>query len=327
VPALIRAGLTGTVNTVKWTVPALCIAALLALVATGCGSGTHTDLSRQADRPATALARPTEPALPPAPDGLPLGGRQIFPAYRVVAYYGSTGGPALGVLGESSPDGIVPRLRQAAAPFATPGRRIQIAFELIVQVADRHPGRGGVYSHSISTATIRRYLGAARRAHALLVLDIQPGREDFLTAVKRYQWMLEQPDVGVALDAEWRMPPGAIPAKQVGRVSAGEVNRVSAWVAGIVRAKRLPEKLFLLHQFRLSMLPDIHDIQKRPGLAMVQHADGFGTRREKDATYRAIRRPQQFHLGYKLFYDEDVQRYTPAEVVRFPYPPEYISYQ
>ena len=275
----------------------------------------------------TGASATTPGATPMQPAELPLGGRTIFPRYRVVAYYGSTGGGTLGVLGEKPPDQIVPRLRAAAAPFATADRPIQIAFELIVRVADRHPGRHGVYSHSIPAAAIRRYVDAARRARALLILDVQPGRLGFLDSVRPYRWALEQPQVGVALDPEWRVAWNQVPGRTIGQVSAAEVNRTSAYVAEIVRSKRLPEKLFLLHQFRRRMLPDIARIVPRPGLAMVQHVDGFGTRTEKDATYTAVRRPWQFHLGYKLFYDEDVRPYRPAEVLAFPHPPEYVSYQ
>ena len=94
-----------------------------------------------------------------------------------------------------------------------------------------------------------------------------------------------------------------------------------------MRERDLPEKLFLLHQFRTSMITDIAAVEARPGLAMVQHLDGFGTRSAKDATSRALRRPEQFHLGYKLFYDEDVNIYTPPEVLAFQPAPEYVSYQ
>ena len=45
---------------------------------------------------------------------------------------------------------------------------------------------------------------------------------------------------------------------------------------------------------------------------MVQHTDGFGTRGQKLATYHAVARPQQFRQGFKLFYDWDVHRFTPA---------------
>ncbi|WP_157018339.1 hypothetical protein [Cryptosporangium arvum] len=274
--------------------------------------------------PSPPRPQAVKPSLPPE---LPLGGRQIFPRYRVVAYYGSTGGGTLGVLGEEPPDLIVPRLRAAAAPFATPERPVQIAFELIVRIADRKPGKNRVYSHSIKPAVIRRYIEAAEKAKALVILDIQPGRLNFLDAIKPYRWALEHPNVGIALDPEWRVAWNEVPGEVVGRASAAEINAASAYVSELTRAEQLPEKLFLLHQFRRAMLPDVEKIVPRPGLVMVQHVDGFGTRREKDATYAAVRRPAQFKLGYKLFYDEDVDPYRPAEVLAFTHPPDYISYQ
>lgn len=281
--------------------------------------------------PPTPAASPSSPTASPSPTPtdpeLPQGGRTVFPAYRVVAYYGSAGGGTLGVLGEASPDRIVPRLRRAAAPFATPDRKVQIAFELIVTVADARPGKDGDYNHDIGADKVQRYLDAARRHRALLILDLQPGRSDFLTVARRYERFLTQPDVGIALDPEWRVAPGQVPGRTIGRVRAAEVNRVSSWVADLVRVHRLPQKLFLLHQFRTSMLPDVAAIRGRPGLALIQHVDGFGSRSEKDATYARVGRPQQFHLGYKLFYDEDVRRYAPAEVLGFRPRPEYVSYQ
>ncbi len=60
---------------------------------------------------------------------------------------------------------------------------------------------------------IRRYLKAARKAKALLILDIQPGRSDFFTETKRLRKWLKEPDVGLALDPEWRMGPARSPAR------------------------------------------------------------------------------------------------------------------
>jgi hypothetical protein len=245
----------------------------------------------------------------------------------VVAYYGTAGTAALGVLGESDPDGIVPRLRAAAAGFATPDRKIQIAYELIVTVAQAKPGKDGTYSRMIDPGRIQQYVDAARRNQALVVLDVQPGRSDFLTQVRKLRPYLEQPHVGLALDPEWRMAPGQVPGKTVGQVNAAEVTAVAAYVAELVRERDLPEKLFLLHQFRASMIPDIASIAPQPGLAMVHHLDGFGTRGEKDATFKRLHQPGRFHLGYKLFYDEDVNLYQPPDVLAFPHVPDYISYQ
>jgi hypothetical protein len=161
----------------------------------------------------------------------------------------------------------------------------------------------------------------------LVILDLQPGRESFLPQAKRLERFLVQPHVGLALDPEWRMGKGKVPGRTIGRVSAAEVNSVSEYVAGLIARHRLPEKLFVLHQFRGSMLPDVQKIAKRPGLALVQHVDGFGTRSEKNATWNRLRRPEQFHMGYKLFYDEDVKVYQAADVLKFKPVPELISFQ
>ena len=316
---------------------AVLIAALLA----GCGQDNPrpSTAQRSASGPAPSAGGPSaaqpsaaqpsaaQPSATPSQATLPLGGRSIFPAYRVVAYYGTAGNPALGVLGEDTPDRILPRLRRAAKGFATKDRKVQLAYELIASVAQASPGADGDYSQMIDMKQIRRYVDAARRQKVLVVLDLQPGRGDFLTQARQLEPFLREPHVGLALDPEWRMPKGKVPGRTIGRVSASEVNEVSAYVAGLVERHDLPEKLFVLHQCRASMLPDVTKIVRRPGLATVQHVDGFGTRSEKDATWARLRRPKQFHMGYKLFYDEDVRRYGPADVLKFRPVPEYVSYQ
>lgn len=311
-------------------------AATAVLVLTACGSTARpasapgsapAPVSPAAPAPSTAPSS-APPQVPPAgePVQLPLGGTKIFPTYRVVAYYGTAGTGTLGVLGESSPDAMLPKLRSAAQGFAG-DRKVQVAYELIASVAQGGPGADGKYSKMISADKIQQYVDQAKRNKVLVILDLQPGRGDFLTQARALERFLIQPHVGLALDPEWRMPAGKVPGKTIGSVSPAEVNRVSAYVAGLVAQHHLPEKLFVLHQFRTSMLPDVQQVEKRPGLALVQHVDGFGTRAEKNATWARIKRPQQFHLGYKLFYDEDVRRYAAADVLKFKPVPELISYQ
>ncbi|MEV4640983.1 hypothetical protein AB0J80_26945 [Actinoplanes sp. NPDC049548] len=291
----------------------------------GCSSdGRPVEEATPSRAPASVAPAPVDPA--PPPKELPLGGTKVFPAYRVVAYYGTAGNAALGVLGEGSPDRMLPRLRAAAKPFAG-GRKVQVAYELIASVAQAGPGEDGDYSRMIPLDRIAHYVDQAKRHKVLVILDLQPGRGDFLPQARRLERFLVQPHVGLALDPEWRMPAGKVPGKTIGRVGPAEVNRVSAYVAGLVTRHALPEKLFVLHQFRASMLPGVARIEKRPGLAMVQHVDGFGTRSEKNATWNRLRRPQQFHLGYKLFYDEDVKRYGAADLLRFRNVPELVSFQ
>jgi hypothetical protein len=260
--------------------------------------------------------------------GLPLGGQRIFAGHRfLVAYYGTAQTGAMGVLGRTDPATMQRRLMRAARPFRQPGEVIQPVYELIATIADGSPGPDHDFSHDIPASYVREYLDVAHRHHALLLLDLQTGRSDFPTVARRWAWALKDPSVGLALDPEWRMGPRQVPARVVGHVQADEVNRTSLWLSRLVRRESLPQKLFVLHQFRVSMLPDIDWIVSRPGLAMVQHTDGFGTRGQKLATYHAVARPAQFTQGFKLFYHWDVKRFTPQQVRRLMPRVSFVSYQ
>ncbi len=219
------------------------------------------------------------------------------------------------------------RLVAAARPFGRLGRPVQPVYELIVTVADASPGPDGDYSHDIDRAVVQRYIDAAHRQGALLLLDVQPGRAGFLMTARRWAWALRDPYVGLALDPEWRMGRGEVPGRTIGSVHADEVNRTSAWLAELVRRRDLPEKLLVLHQFREDMIERIGLVHRRNGLALVQHVDGFGTRGEKRATYATVQRGRKFTMGLKLFYDEDVRRMGPAEVGALRPRVRFVSFQ
>lgn len=210
-------------------------------------------------------------AAPPVPRGLPGGVTRIFgPGRMLVAYYGTAGTGSLGVLGEAGPDAIMPRLAQAAREFGVGGRTVQPVFELIVRVARGGPTANGSYSADIGADKVRSYIDAAHRHGVLLVLDLQPGRASFLAVAKRWAWALKDPWVGLALDPEWRVGGQQRPAQVIGSVSAAEVNSVSAWLEDLSVRESLPQKLFVLHQFRSSMIRTPRYVVPREHLAMVQ---------------------------------------------------------
>jgi hypothetical protein len=275
----------------------------------------------------TVAAGLTLPALPVRQ--LPRGGRQIFPTYTVVAHYGTAGTGALGVLGEGSPASAGPRLLAAAAPFAAAsGRRILPAFELIASIAQRAAGPDGTYSTYIPDSDVARYLAEARKVKALVILDLQPGKADFLDQAKHFEKFLAEPDVGLALDPEWKLYGKQLPGKQIGYVDAATVNRVSAWLAQLRQQNALPEKLFLLHQFRDFMIRDRAAVVARSGLATVVHLDGFGPQHVKRNVYAALSyRSGPIHNGLKLFIDEDTDLFTPREAMAFRPRPELVTYQ
>jgi hypothetical protein len=253
----------------------------------------------------------------------------IFPNYRVVAYYGGSDGPGLGVLGAGTPDQAAVAVEQVAGQYAFAGKPVQPAMELITTVALASPGLDGVYSSRGDPAAVARYLAAARRHKELLILDFQPGQSDFLSQVKRFEQFISQPDVGVALDPEWHMGPGQIPGQVLGSATAASINEVSAYLEGIVQAHRLPQKLFVIHQFQLGMLPDRAAIVARPGLATVFHADGNGPPGVKLDVYRALAFPgPPFYRGFKLFLTRDSPVMSPQQAMTLVQPvPDLVTYQ
>ena len=279
--------------------------------------------------PAASPAAEAAPALPvattlPPPPELPRGGRRLFPRYTVVGFYGMQG---LDVLGDGPPEQVAERLLEVARPYARPGHPVMPMFELIATIAHPFPTPGGLYRTHQEDEIVQRYLEAVRRIKGVLVLDVQPGRDDFLSAVAHWQRYLREPDVGIALDPEFAMGPGQVPGRQLGRTSAAAINRASAYVAAIVRRHRLPHKLFMVHQFRDSMIGDKDKVVVRPGLAMTWNADGYGVRSAKLDDYRSYTRDRRFHPGLKLFYDNDVDLMRPREVLKLRPVPRVVNYQ
>jgi hypothetical protein len=259
---------------------------------------------------------------------LPRGGTRILPDYRVVAFFGAPQHRNLGVLGIGPPSRAARKLRKQSRPYRRGGRPIMPAFELIATIALASPGPGGKYRARQSERVIRRYLRAARRARALLVLDIQPGRSDFVTEVKALRKWLRQPDVSVALDPEWNMGRRGIPGRRIGSVRAKVVNRVAGYLSRTVRKGRLPQKLLIVHQFTDGMIRGKRTLRSRPGVALTVNVDGFGGRSVKVQKYRHFtRRRDRLYDGIKLFYEEDTNILTPRHVLRLRPRPDVVIYE
>jgi hypothetical protein len=303
------------------------ICALVALLATvlvvrACG-GTSGRTESASGHTAT-IARTTAPQHPQ----LPGGGRQIFPEHRVVAFYGAPQAESLGVLGIGTPAHAAARLKRVAARYERGSRPVLPAFELLATIADAGPGEDGLHRTHQPAATIDRYLAAARRVHALLVLDIQPGWGDFLGEAERLQRWLLAPDVGIALDPEWHLPRGEIPGTRIGSVTAKQINAVSTYVSDLVVKHDLPQKLFVIHQFTHAMIAGRQQIAARPGLAITMNIDGFGTPGAKISKYHDFTADHpRFYDGFKLFYVEDTNIMSPGAVLGLRPPPDLVVYE
>ncbi|WP_165242932.1 cell wall-binding repeat-containing protein [Corynebacterium lizhenjunii] len=262
---------------------------------------------------------------------LPGGGGLVFPGRRMVALYGHPSGPALGVMGEQDPQAAVERVRALVEQYQPYSEEPVIpAFEVIATVASASPGPDGDYSNEADPAELQPYVDAIVNAGGYAVLDLQPGRASLLEQAKLYEDLLSHPNVGLALDPEWKIGPDELPMERIGHVEAAEVNEVAQWLAALVREKGLPQKALVLHQFQLQMLRDRSQIDtSAPELAFVLHADGHGPTGVKMETWNVLREGlhPDFFMAWKNFIDEDEPMLDPAATYAVEPRPWFVSYQ
>ena len=262
---------------------------------------------------------------------LPGGGQLLFPGRTLVALYGTPGTGALGVLGEQDVDESIERVRGLAEDYAAHADTSVVpAFEIIASVASSQPEEDGDYSRRVPMETLRPWVEAAGEAGVYVVLDLQPGRTDFLTQAKELEPLLRAPHVGLALDPEWRLGPGERHLVQIGSVGIDEVHEVADWLAALTRRHALPQKLFLLHQFQLQMIDRREELAVPADLAPVIQMDGQGPQAQKLETWDVLRRtdpPEGVLWGWKNFYDEDTPTRSPEDTMALEPAPVFVSYQ
>jgi len=264
---------------------------------------------------------------------IPGGGLLMFDPERdrrLVALYGHPVSSSLGVLGEQDAEAGIERLRSISNGYGADGYVVLPTFEIIATVASAGAGGDGNYSNETARDVIRPWIETAADNGVYVVLDLQPGRTDFLSQAKLYEEFLRLPHVGLALDPEWRLKPDQVHLRQIGTVDASEVNQVVDWLAGIVREEVLPQKLLIVHQFRFSMITNRSQIKTPPELAVLIQMDGQGSLGSKYNTWNALTREpdaDQFHWGWKNFYDEDSPTPTPDIVLDLTPLPVFVSYQ
>ena len=274
-------------------------------------------------------------ASPEPPPELPKGGREVFPEYRLVGFSGVAGDPSFG-LGRLTGDldARCTEIKKIGRQYAY-GRKVLPVYEHISVVVTASPGDDGLYRFHRPKKEVRSYLKAARRCKGILLLNIQPGRSEFMPELKRLEKFLKEPDVGVALDPEWAMDPGRLPNRDLGRTDGAELNEVAEYLSQIVADNDLPEKVMVFHQFNFAAVEKLRKLKPQEGVALVRSIDGLGGPGAKVDTYDRLTKgqPKYIHPGFKLFYTEDVEPphgsrlMTPEEVMSLRPRPEYILYE
>jgi hypothetical protein len=317
--------------------PTLALAVLLALVGCVTAFGAPKRATRPAPPTSAGVKRATQEFLHANRGAVTQAERtpakaaarkdRIFPKRRLVALYGA---PQLSksIIGRKSPGGARKKLNKEVAKYQQKGDDPVVGgFDLIATIATSTPGRSGLFRDHQSSSVIETYLDTVRRVNGRLLLDIQPGRSTFLKEAKRLRPWLSKPDVDLALDPEWNVGKRGKPGRTEGKVSAGNLNKVSDFMAGLVREENLPQKVLVVHQFRKGSVRHRADIEQRgDDVAVTLNFDGIGGRKAKRAGYVDLGAPQLFD-GFSLFYRLDKGLMSAEQVLGLEPPPNYVMYQ
>lgn len=269
------------------------------------------------------------------PDTLVAGAKDktggLLTEHRLVSYYGHPLSEAMGVLGRYEPEEMVKHLKEQAEAYTKldPDLPAKPTIELIASVAQGSPGSNGLYLRRTRPEVIEEYARVAKENGYPLLLDIQIGHSTIADEIEVIRPFLERPHVHLAIDTEYDMAPGEVPAEQIGSSSGEEIMGAARTLSEMVKKKDLPPKVLVIHQFAYEMITNKEAIERVPNVEIVLHADGFGTPEQKIKKYYALVTQQPIQYGgFKLFYEQDAPMLSPKQVLEALKPnPAVVSYQ
>ena len=194
---------------------------------------------------------------PPSPGSgsCPAGGQLVvFPGHTLVALYGTPGSKALGVLGEQDLPSPIRGRTPTAAPYRSLSARTVVpAFEIIATIASGVAGPDGDYS-ARAPGELRPWIEARGRggptscwicSPVAPTSSPRPSGTDLLDAAVR------------GPRARPRVAPGPGPG-HLGRSAPSASTRSTPSSRGwrTSRQRALPQKMLVLHQFRVEMIAD-----------------------------------------------------------------------
>lgn len=289
-------------------------------------------LARMANYASTTST--TTPRLWPVKTEYPKAGA-ILPMKRIVAYYGNFYSTKMGILGEYEPDVVLSRLKTEVAKWeaADPETKVVPAIDYIAMTAQESPGPKGYYRLRMPDDHIEKAFTMADQVDGIVILEVQAGLAPLQGEIESLEPYLLRPNGNLAIDPEFNMKGGEEPGTVIGTVSAGDINRASAYLAGLVQAHDLPPKILVVHRFTQRMVTGYESIETRPEVQIVIVMDGWGPPAKKINTYKHFVAPEPVQFtGFKIFYKNDMKPPSdrllqPADLLKLTPRPMFIQYQ
>ena len=256
----------------------------------------------------------------------------LFPAHRIVAYYGNLYSKKMGILGELPKEEMLKKLMGEVESWQKADTVLKVIpalhYVAVTAQAGGDKKRMRMPSHQIDTI-----LSWAKEINALTFVDIQVGWSTLEEEIPQLEKYLSRPDVHLGIDPEFSMKFGDVPGKRIGTFDAKDINYAINYLASIVKKYNLPPKILVVHRFTQGMVTNYKDIKIVPEVQVVMDMDGWGNKTLKRSTWLRyiFKEPVEF-TGFKIFYKNDLKNdpkiiYTPEELIKFIPQPVYIQYQ
>jgi hypothetical protein len=244
----------------------------------------------------------------------------------VLSYYGNPYAESLGILGQHEPDALLAILREQARVFdgLNGFRGVQPALHMVYATAQPHPTDNGLYLLYVDEDTVKEYVDFACEHGLLIFLDLQVGRSDVETELRKILPYLRQSHVQIAIDPEFTMHGDEVPGQAIGHLDADEINAAQRIISEYVTANGLPDRVLVIHQFDESMIEGKERIERFEHVSLVIDFDGFGGKEAKVRKYGLFAQPAE-HAGFKVFYAQDTPPMTENEVAALN--PDVVIYQ
>jgi hypothetical protein len=250
---------------------------------------------------------------------------------QIIAYYGHPRSRYMGVLGESPIEEMAASLLERAAEYDELNGDIGVApaFHIIYGTV-YEDGSVGI----LREPKLMEYLNYAADHGILVFLDHQIGNGTVHDAITQMLPYLRYEHVHLAIDPEWATP---IPGREIGQVSAADINEAQQLIEDYVIENDLPgNRMLVVHQFNWRMITNRENVRSDfSRVQLIHNADGFGPPAEKYVSWefnvQAVNLPLK---GFKLFFPKtwrdggyDEPLLTPAEVLQLDPVPVYVQYQ
>ncbi|GGH73665.1 hypothetical protein JOD43_000116 [Pullulanibacillus pueri] len=250
--------------------------------------------------------------------------------YRLVAFYGNPHSKQMGILGQLEPETLMTKLKKQAQAYsnADPTHPAIPTLELITTIAQRDPGPNQLYYHMTPEQDLKDYEKLAKDNGAILLLDVQLGRDSILHQVKLLEDYLKLPNVYLAIDTEFHVKEGQTPGVNLGHVDGKKIQEAINYVSTLTKKHHLPDKVVIVHQFKGDIIANKEAIKPTQNTEVAINYDGFGSPGSKLASYHGLIRNETVQYGgFKLFYKNDQPLLTPKDVIQLDPAPAVIDYQ